>query len=647
MGVTHVYSVDSWREGDAPADDVPADDRDLAYLIYTSGSTGVPKGAMIQRGGLSHLLVALEPYYWARSPASDDGGDVRSGITSNYTFDMFAMTVFGCLCVLGGTCVLLPNSLTLISPDAPQGLTHLMEVPSVVAAMESLPLRARHVLMGGEALTTPALERVPPTAYVGNAYGPTEMTICTHCRRATLERITSIGRPLVGVSCHIVDTLSQRLPIGVWGEMWLGGPQLGRGYLNRPELTASRFVAVDAAWGDAGAVYRTGDCARWLHDGEVELRGRIDLQVKLRGLRVELEEVETALRKHPAVHDAIAAVHGDALVGYVVPPSAVVHGTLADDLARALPAYMVPTRWIGVDEWPRSLSGKINRAALPVPEVRQAEGEVTSPRTDDERAILEAMSSVLSRPVGDVYACFLAAGGTSLRAAQLARRLSVAFGRRIDAGDVLRARTCAQLAVVAREPECRWRPVLDGSSQPHDILWVCLHDYTGHLAAFRDVARLCAPAHRCMGVSCSETILRSCATMHDLARAYWKEIGERTRGARTLRLLCYSLGCQVGCHVAALAAQEGGCRVEMIMIDGLSPGYYGEKDAARLALPTPSDNVERLLLQLASRDACSAHRVVPSPTARTVFLGRHGGHDAPSWVTDVRRVPGDHSDILR
>ena len=288
-----------------------------------------------------------------------------------------------------------------------------------------------------------------------------------------------------GHVCYVVDGVDEQRspqlqPVGVWGELWLGGVQVARGYLRRPELTAERFVAhpwpaADPS-GGRGVAYRTGDRVRWYADGELEFGGRIDLQVKLRGQRLELGEVEHALRAQPRVLEAVVLLRADggtrepALVAYVSPASAVggdesapVEGAAPFTEARpfervpslggarsALPAYMLPSVVVGVDAWPRTSSGKIDRKRLPAPSRALASdaAAVVAPRTAEEAAARDAFAAVLGVDAASVSveASFFELGGNSLRAVALARRLSTALGREVGAADVLHRPTVAALA---------------------------------------------------------------------------------------------------------------------------------------------------------------------------------------------------------
>ena len=296
----------------------PLTTRRLAYVMYTSGSTGKPKGVMVPHDGVVNLLTGACLRYW---PVAS----TVFGVPTPYVFDVSVYNLLASFVVHCGTCRLLEDGSSLALLTAEDLVTRVAAVPSVLAsilAVARLPPSVKHVEVGGEALTQGAISNLPSSTAVFNYYGPTEVAIWATRREVlrdeVVRRLASIGRPLPNVVCSIVsadDVRSQHLsPIGVWGELWLGGVQVARGYLKRQERTAESFVAFPWPATDPsgrGVVYRTGDRVRWYADGEVEFGGRIDFQVKLRGQRIELGEIEHALSSQPGVVEAIALLCTD------------------------------------------------------------------------------------------------------------------------------------------------------------------------------------------------------------------------------------------------------------------------------------------------------------------------------------------------
>jgi acyl-coenzyme A synthetase/AMP-(fatty) acid ligase len=301
----------------------------------------------------------------------------------------------------------------------------------------------RQLLSGGETLSVPHVRRM--LEVIGknrliNAYGPTENTTFTTCHAMTkqsrIEQTVPIGRPVSNTKVYVLDGRMRPVPIGVYGELYIGGAGLAREYLHQPELTARMFVP-DPFSGEAGArLYRTGDLVRFRPDGNIEFLGRIDHQVKIRGFRIELGEIESGLSLHPAVGEVAVIAREDTpgdkrLVAYLVaenPPA-----DLADQL-RALvratmPEYMVPSCFVIVESLPRSHNGKLDRKALPAPGPEAPRGVAVSPRTPTEEMVLSVFRSVLDRADFGVFDNFFDLGGHSLKAARLILQLRAASGR--------------------------------------------------------------------------------------------------------------------------------------------------------------------------------------------------------------------------
>ena len=369
--------------------------RHLAYVMFTSGSTGRPKGVMMSHAGVVNLLQGAQLRY-RPDPAC------VFGVPTPYVFDVSVYNIFASLVVHCGTCKLLEDGASLVrlgQPQAEQGrLTRVAAVPSILAAAR-LPSSIEVVEVGGESLSLAAVDSLRPNVALYNYYGPTEAAIWATrkvvARAALPHRLSSIGRPLPNVTCYVVDvnsspTAPKLQPVGVFGELWLGGVQVARGYLNRPEITAERFVKnpwarVDPSGHRHDAAYRTGDRVRWLEDGDIEFSGRLDFQVKLRGQRVELGEIEHALCSQPGVRDAVVVLSETGeptLVAYVLPRAAAISESEAagnalplgaipslEGLRRSLPHHMLPTLVVGLDTWPRNSSSKVDRKQLPAPKV--------------------------------------------------------------------------------------------------------------------------------------------------------------------------------------------------------------------------------------------------------------------------------------
>ncbi len=434
----------------------PAQPANLAYVIYTSGSTGQPKGVMVTHAGLANYVQAAADMF-ALEPAD------RVLQFASISFDAAAEEIFPAL-ARGSQVVLRSDEMIgsaqrFLDTCADRGIT-VLDLPTgywaqLVVEMNSqglrLPSGVRLVILGGEAAAPEHVRLwqrlVGAQVRLLNTYGPTEATIVATAAELTDPNptVVPIGRPVPGTSARVLDPQGQPTPVGVPGELCLGGVGLARGYLGRPELTAERFVPDPFG----ARLYRTGDLARWLPDGQLEFLGRRDRQVKVRGYRVELEEVEAALRRHPGVHDAMALLR-PGLVAYVVAAGDRddTRRALHTFLAQQLPAYLVPQAIVPLDALPLTVAGKVDVARLPAPDADHAVHAAadTAPRTPLEQALADLWREVLGVAQVGIHDNFFALGGNSLQAAILANRLQQALDAVVYVVVLFDAPTVARLA---------------------------------------------------------------------------------------------------------------------------------------------------------------------------------------------------------
>lgn len=427
---------------------------DLAYLMYTSGSTGRPKGVCIEHGALVNFLWSM------RERPGLSAADVLVSVTT-YSFDIFGLELYLPL-VLGARVVIASREVAMDGVELARLLessaaTVLQATPATWRMLLESGWRGRgqlKALCGGEALA-PALaaELMGRVGSLWNLYGPTEATIWS-----TLEEVgepsigstVSIGRPIGNTRAYVLDGELQPVPVGVAGELWIGGSGLARGYWERPELTAERFVAEPFVDQPGARMYRTGDLVRWRRDGRLEHLGRLDQQVKVHGYRIELGEVETVLGEHQGVNQAIVVSRGLAgetrLVAYVVGEER--EARLLDAYVRErLPGYMVPSAWMFLDELPLTPNGKVDRRALPLPDmVGLGAVEYVAPRSQMERTVAEAWCQVLGLDRVGVHDGFFDLGGHSLQLTALRARLETVIGRRMPMADLFRFPTVEAFA---------------------------------------------------------------------------------------------------------------------------------------------------------------------------------------------------------
>ncbi|HZO85821.1 MAG TPA: amino acid adenylation domain-containing protein, partial [Verrucomicrobiae bacterium] len=440
----------------------------LAYIIYTSGSTGRPKGVCVPHRAISRLVINTDY-------AQLTSGDVMAQV-SNCSFDAATWEIWGTL-LNGSRLVIFQSELLLTVHDFTQALAkHQITALFITTALfNQIAAEApaafkhvRHLLFGGEAAdpkwVTEVLKHGAPERLL-NVYGPTETTTFAtwHLIKdlASGSESVPIGRPIANTKAWVLDRKLNPVPIGVPGELYIGGEGVALGYLNRPELTAEKFITHERL----GRLYRTGDLVKRSPSGDLDFLGRIDGQVKIRGFRVEPGEIESVLSKHPAISQCVVIARKDAagtkqLVGYFAPRPT--HAPTMDDLRaflRAkLPDYMVPAFLVPVTTLPLSPNGKVDRKALPEPEaLRATEQKRLEPRDAIEQQLQEIWQSVLQiSPIG-VQDKFFELGGHSLLALRLIAQIEKKFGRKLPVTAIFQSPTIEQLAAILRA-EGDWAP---------------------------------------------------------------------------------------------------------------------------------------------------------------------------------------------
>jgi amino acid adenylation domain-containing protein len=441
----------------------------LAYVIYTSGSTGRPKGVLVAHSGLCNLAFAQQKLF-------DVQPDSRVLQFASLSFDASVWEVFMALAA-GATLVLakredlLPGA-TLIQLLRKQAITIVTLPPSVLAILPPEELRAlQTIIVAGEACSPDLVARWSANRRFFNAYGPTETTVCAtiaECNQS--DRQPPIGRPIANTQVYLLDAQLQPVPVGVPGELYIGGVGLAQGYLNRPDLTAEKFIPnpfdnskfkipAEAAPrlqnSKFDRLYKTGDLARYLNDGNIEFLGRIDHQIKIRGFRIDLPEIEVVLSQHPAVGEvAIAAredIPGDKrLVAYVVPNAeqAPTITELRRFLEEKLPNYMLPSAFVLLKALPLTHNGKVDRQALPPPENLRPEllEDYVAPQSEMERIIASVWQEVLHLEKVGVHDNFFDLGAHSLLVIQAYSKLRQLLKQELSVVDIFQHPTISMLA---------------------------------------------------------------------------------------------------------------------------------------------------------------------------------------------------------
>jgi amino acid adenylation domain-containing protein len=568
---------------------VIATGRDLAYVMYTSGSTGRPKGTCIEQRSITRLVLGADYVQLGRR-------DVVAH-ASNTSFDAATFEIWGAL--LNGATLYGIAPDVVLSPEAlarelaAGGVTTLFITTALfhqVAAVAPGMFHALdHLLFGGELLDPSAVRRVlaagPPRRLL-HVYGPTEATTFATwhlVRDADAQAAIPIGRPIANTTVRIVDRHGQLAPIGVRGELCVGGPGIARGYWNRPELTAERFIADPFEPG--GRLYRTGDIAAWRSDGAIEFFGRADHQVKLRGFRIELGEVEARLLEGGELAEAVAVVRNDAgeprLVAYVVPRA----GATADvdairaRLTAALPRYMLPGAIVALDRLPVTPNGKLDRRALPAPSSRRADlgSGYLAPDSELEQAIAQIWAEVLRVDRVGATDNFFDLGGSSLLAVRLvaliARRLDVQLALKafVEAPTVaaLASRLAAPAAPADPSDGCLVR--LQAGARTPPIFFV--HGGGGHALVYRELARAIDPERAMYGFSARglDADEPPHASIEDMA-SHYLELARRVQPEGPYLLVGASLGGVIAYEMARRLAASGHAVPLCAMLDSPGPG---------------------------------------------------------------------------
>ncbi|MEW6735860.1 MAG: amino acid adenylation domain-containing protein, partial [Acidobacteriota bacterium] len=480
----------------------------LAYVIYTSGSTGKPKGVMITHHSVVNYLD------WCCQTYPIQSGQAIP-LYSSLSFDL---TV---------TSLLLPlvTGQQIVVVRTEEGLTGLKEALSKQSNFSLVKLTPAHLdmlnqqllatemidatralVIGGEALLAESLtywRKHSPQTDIFNEYGPTETTVGCSVYQVMAEDdssgVVSIGRPIANTQLYILDEYHQAVPIGVTGELYIGGLGIARGYLNRPDLTAERFIPNPFSVQPGERLYRTGDLCRYLPDGNIEYLGRIDNQVKIRGFRIELGEIETVLLQQAAVQECVVVVREDKpgdkrLAAYLVSEQEINVSKLRSYLQQQLPDYMIPAAFVFLEAMPLTSNGKLDRHSLPVPE---REGKVSrtayvAPRTAVELELVDVWQKILNIcPIG-VNDNFFELGGHSLLAVSLMAQIKSRFGRTLPLTTLFQEPTIEKLAILLCQhmDSLQWTPLVKINTNGAKPPFFCIHPIGGEVLCYYELARL-------------------------------------------------------------------------------------------------------------------------------------------------------------
>ncbi|CAG0907747.1 unnamed protein product, partial [Cyprideis torosa] len=619
-----VVCLDETTFAESPPENPPARSKpdDLAYVIYTSGSTGKPKGVMIRQYNLSNFLQDMQQ---------------RTGITANdrllavttLSFDIAALELY--LPLISGSRLYLADKSTSSDAQALQQQlvkheisfmqatpatwqllrhsgwtveeTHPQPFPyqgreqntSAPPSKSSAPDKGRsggvslNILCGGEALPPDLANYLLDNSNkLWNVYGPTETTIWSAASliHKKMDSHPVIGKPIANTRIYILDSQQNLQPIGIPGELCITGDGLARGYLNRPELTTEKFVETEL-FGQQERIYKTGDLARWLPNGNLEYLSRFDHQVKIRGFRIELGEIETLLSKNPVVKGAVVIARPTTsgeqqLVAYVLAQNEHseqdIVSKLKTDLQTKLPDYMIPAFFVVLDEFPLLPNGKINRKALPEPDRFNTQGKAyMHPRNSLELQLAQLWEDTLHISPISVYDNFFEIGGDSLLAIRLISNINQQFGVQIPLNTLFQNGTIEQLALLLRRDNNTHNnnpSLVTLQSQGSQAPIFCVHAAGGIVFRYMQLAKMMStqyghPFHglQAKGIEPGETPY---ASIEEMAQQYVQAI-RQTKPAGPYLLAGWSMGGTVAFEMARILEGMGETVAGLIMIDAPSP----------------------------------------------------------------------------
>ncbi len=572
----------------------------LAYVIYTSGSTGHPKGVLIPHRGLVNHSVAVAASYGL-------GADDRVLQFASPSFDIAVEEMFPTW-ITGGAVIAYPlapsasvtefleaidgTQITVL--NLPTAFWHEM-VHGLTLSSAPLPPSLRLVVVGGEKADATAFARWQALGgdrlrWV-NSYGPTETTVTATIYEPSGRDLAAqslaeipIGRPIANTTVYLLDRHLQPVPLGIPGELYIGGVGLAQGYLNRPDFTAERFIPHPFSDVPGARLYKTGDMARYRPDGHLEFLGRRDYQVKIHGFRVEVGEIEAAIRQHAGVGEAVVVAREEAsgdkrLVAYVVPAHQPppTDEELRSFLRSKLPRYLLPAVIVYQAALPLSPNGKVDRSALPSPDERIDARAALAPRDELERQLVQVWTEILRVPSIGVRDNFFDLGGNSLLAIRMLSTLEHITGRRLPSSCLFEAPTIEQLANRLRQPDCHVPRSVIVKIQPHGTRppFFCVHGAGGGVLWYKELAHLLGPNQPFYGIESPSLEDRDelDLPLEAMASSYLEAV-RSVQASGPYTLGGYSMGGVVAFEMARQLQAQGESVGLLAILDAWSPGSH-------------------------------------------------------------------------
>ncbi|NQY31424.1 MAG: amino acid adenylation domain-containing protein, partial [Flavobacteriaceae bacterium] len=570
---------------------------DLAYIIYTSGTTGKPKGVMVEHNSVMRLFTCTNNHFNFKD------NDVWTMFHS-YVFDFSVWELWGAL-IHGGKLILVSQRdskdigrfyqlcrryKVSILNQTPSFFYRLLEMKSY--QLNQLGINLRYVILGGEALNTRQLgpwwicqKQNTFTAKLINMYGITETTVHVTYKEVSENEvaISNIGNPLNDLKTYVLNQNKIPVPVGVVGELYIGGAGLSRGYLNREDLTLERFVSNPfASESDKNKgytrLYKTGDLVRWLPEGNLEYIGRNDDQVKIRGFRIELGEIEHALTSIEGItQSCVLAKERETkfgtskyLVGYYVldgKGSGVSKEFIFDKLSNVLPEYMVPSSLVELDSFPLTINGKVDKKALPEAEFISSDALYVAPETDVEKALCGIWEEVLGLDRVGITDDFFRIGGNSILSISVSHRMSDILGRSIKVSDIFNLKSIEGILKSSRidfdlieKYSSEYNPIFE------DIIFIPSSQSGSEM--YQNLAELLAVKYNCIGIDNYNLYSKNkIKTLHALAKYYLSEYEKKFTYGNVITLLGWSLGGYIALEMAVILESRGYKNIKIVLLD--------------------------------------------------------------------------------
>jgi amino acid adenylation domain-containing protein len=551
----------------------------LAYVIFTSGSTGRPKGVAIEHRGVITLIEAMRGLF---------SEDELKGVlfSTSICFDVSVFELFVTL-ALGGKVIVSQNALDLPHLPAAREVVSVSTVPSAINELlriNAIPASVRVINLAGEPLPQELVDRLyelPGVQRVNDFYGPTEDTVYSTFAPRKPGGRANIGRPILNTQAYILDEHGQPVPTGVAGELHLAGDGLARGYWQLPELTREKFIRNSFSQNPRDRLYKTGDRARYRPDGTIEYLGRLDHQVKIRGFRIEPGEIESVLRKHPAVAECVVVPREDAigkrLIAFVVASDPTPGmADLRGPLLKELPEYMVPAAFVFLPALPLTANGKIDRKALPWPEASSSSQRRISARDSLEQQLVRIWETLFDGTSVGVTDNFFELGGHSLLAVRLFVQVEKMTGRTLPLATLFEAPTIAQLATILRREgwEPPWLSLVPIKPNGSRLPFYCVHGVGGNILEYLDLAKYLDVDQPFYGIQAAGLTGKHPwhTTVEEMAAHYVKEI-QSLQPQGPYHIGGSSFGGVVAFEMAQRLREQGEDVALLAFLDTYAPGY--------------------------------------------------------------------------